>query len=349
MRHSFHFQPQLREHDLLIAKAAMGDSEAVQKIPRNPAAIDAVGDHRLGALLAHRIHELGFPVQPEWHRALRNSAVTRLFLDEALKDLGTTLDERSIPWLPLKGMGRITEYYPRPECRPTSDLDILIPRERLDEARSALIDAGWIPIDDDEFEPGAIYNWKASHPSGCLLELHYTLWGGVDSRLAQTLLQSAEKSPELGASALHSSAPNLYIIGAAHLWNSPRPRTLLYFLDLHLLALDSTENKPTDLPKPDFAASVIQFARNHDLQLLVGLAAAITQALWPHSANAEIATALFDDLRLPERVLLRLSKNKPSADLHLGTITLARLLGRRKTRNGWNAVIRFLRRPKIHR
>jgi len=272
-----------------------------------------------------------------------------MILEQARLNLGHVLDSHHIPWLPLKGMGAITDIYPQPECRPTSDLDILIPRENLETAIPALTGAGWIPIDDDEFEPMAIYNWKASHPNGSLLELHYTLWGGVDSRLAEALLQSAEKAPELGPSALRSPAPDLYIIGAAHLWNSPRPRTLLYFLDLHLLALNSTENHPTDLPKPDFAASVVQSTRDHDLQLFVGLSAAITQTLWPHPATAKIATTLFDDLRLPERVLLRLSKNKPSADLHLGAMTLARLLSRRKTRTGWNAAVRFLKRPKIHR
>jgi hypothetical protein len=296
-------------------------------------------------MISNLCHIQGIPPSTEWRSSLRGAAIARIVLEQARTDLGQALDQCAIPWLPLKGMGSIGSFYPRPECRPTSDLDVLIPRDRLEEAIQALTTAGWTPIEDDEFEAGAIYNWKATHHTGLMLELHYTLWGGVDPGLTPALLRDAKKAPNLGSHALSSSASDLFIIGASHLWNSPRPRVLLYFLDLHLLShASAADKKDTDL-----IADVVRRARDHDLQLFVGLSASITEALWPHPVTATISNNLLADLRLPERALLQLTRSTPSADLHLGAMTLARLLSRRKTRTGWNAAIRFLTRSKIPR
>ncbi len=334
------FEPRLRHGDRVCAAAAAGDIEAVEEIARSNDLVELSRRHRLGPLLADILHRNDRPPRPEWQHELRHTTVTRLLLERARNDLGAALDHEEIPWLPIKGMGEIAAFYPRPECRPTSDLDILIPRDRLPEAIAALKQSGWGEIDDDTFDPLAIYNWKARHETGVHLELHYTLWGGVDPAFAPSLLRGAEKAPKLGGMALRSPAPDLFLIAASHLWNSPRPRVLLYFLDLHLLA--------RAIPDPDdFIDAVLASARRHDLRLLIGLSAAITAALWPDPINERIADTLIAELRLPERLLLRTSTSKPTADLHLGVVSLARLLSRRKTRNGWRAVGRFLRRTPL--
>ncbi len=92
-------------------------------------------------------------------------------------------------------MGLVAHCYPQPECRPTTDLDILVPEERFREAREALRAAGW-----HDLHPGPLhedflvregYNWQARHTSGIMLELHFRLWGPVDPRLARAVFERA--------------------------------------------------------------------------------------------------------------------------------------------------------------
>jgi len=334
------FQPRLRKHDLLIGSAAMGKRESLQVLLSTPEASDAVGDSRLGPLLARRIHDLGLPVHSAWQHALRTSTLTRLFLEEARQDLGRVFDRESIPWLPLKGMGSISRFYPQQECRPTSDLDILIPPERLKEATCALLSAGWKTGGDLEAGDDDSYNWKARHPNSILLELHFTLWGGAHPDLPAALMARAEAASELGTFALRSRSPELFIIGATHLWNSPRPRPLLYFLELHLLGLGRSSDSATF--EPALAEAVIRTAGEFDLQLFIGLSAAISHAIWPDPINGEISRRLIGDLRFFEKLFLKQSGGAP--DANLAVMSLARLLSTRKTRKGWSAVPRFLLR-----
>jgi len=329
----------LGRYDRLLAAAAEGNASAIEALLADPSAIEAVGDHRIGPLLAHRMHELDMEVYPAWQSLLRNSAVGRMFLDEALSSLGRIFDAAGIPWLPLKGMGKVKDFFPAPECRPTSDLDVLIPPGRLDEARRLLLEKGWETEENDGFDPAEVYNWKARYPgSGILLELHYTLWGGVDREFAPYLLGNAGKDEESRRTVPESPVPDLFLISASHLWNSPLPRALLYFFELHLIA--GVEREDSE----GFSEAVIAPARRFDLQLPVGLAATIAGDLFSDPAAIRIGAVLLDDLRMAEKLALRLPGKNPTADLNLGVLTFARLLSGRKSRNGWKAVSRFLGR-----
>jgi len=320
-----------------MARGAGGDAEAIERLASTPEGVDTVIRNRLAPLLANVGYKHGLAIPDRWQQILRQTAIMRMLLERGLHDLGSVLDSAGIPWLPLKGMGPVAGLYPSPECRPTTDLDVLVPEEGFPEARELLRAQGWVdlhpgPLHED-FLLREGYNWQARHTTGVMLELHFRLWGPVDPGLPAVIVDAARPAPELGTMARLSPPAESFIVAACHLWNSPQPVVLLYFLDLHLLAQAADED-------PDFIETVIAMAKRHDLQLLVGLAAAITARLWPSQADLQIAGALLDDLRPAERLILRTARRRTPQDIPLGTLVLARLLSGRKSRTGWRAPFR---------
>ncbi len=91
------------------------------------------------------------------------------------------LEEAAIPFIPLKG-SVIRDYYPKPWMRTSCDIDILVPKDKVDAAASALVKAC-----------GYTINGRSGHDismtakNGQHLELHFALvedflsnsWTGV--------------------------------------------------------------------------------------------------------------------------------------------------------------------------
>jgi len=321
-----------------LAAAAVGDGAAIGRIAVTSDGVMAVIRNRLSALVAYHMERRGLTPPEEWLRILRQTVVQRIFLEEGLSALGETLGGAGIPWLPLKGMGLVAQCYPQPECRPTSDLDILIPEQRFLEVRELLRSEGWSDLHSgplhEDFLLREGYNWQARHTSGIMLELHFRLWGPVDPGMARWVFERAEPAPAPGGAGLLGGPVESHVVAACHLWNSPRPVALLYFLDLHLLAQRAADD-------PGFATAVIETARRFDVQSFVGLAAAVTSRLWPDEANERIARTLLGELRLPERLGISLVR-QPATSLSLGALVFPRLLARRRSRSGWRAPFRQL-------
>ena len=319
-----------------LAAAASGEVEAIGRLAGDPEGRLEVIRNRLSALVAHHMDRRGMTAPEEWLKILRQTVIQRIFLEEGLAPLGETLAGASIPWLPLKGMGLVAHCYPQPECRPTTDLDILVPEERFREAREELRAAGWRDIHPgplhEDFLVREGYNWQARHTSGIMLELHFRLWGPVDPGLARAVFERATAAGN--GTRLASGPVESYVVAACHLWNSPRPVALIYFFDLHLLAEAAHDD-------PDFPAAVIEMARTFDVQSFVGLAAAVTARLWPGEAGRRIADSLLGHLRLPERLGIALAR-RPAPALPLGALVLPRLLAGRRSRSGWRAPFRQL-------
>jgi len=320
-----------------MALATTGDTKAIRQLASTSEGIDAVLQNRLAPLLTTLAHERGLEAPEPWKASLRQTAIMRMLLDRAMANLGAVLDTAGIRWVPLKGMGLPARFYPSPECRPTTDLDVLVPETSFLEARDVLRAEGW-----DDMHPGPLhedfllregYNWQARHAPGVMLELHFRLWGPVDSELPAAILETAQPAPQLGTMARLSPPAESYVVGACHLWNSPRPVALLYFFDLRLLGQAAGDAS-------EFVDSVTAMATRHDLQLFVGMAAAITARLWPDPASQRIAATLLHDLRPAERALILMAQRRPPRSIPLGALVLARLLSGRKSRTGWRAPFR---------
>jgi len=299
------------------------------------AGIELAVTHRLAPLLAHHCFQAELKTPEPWKAELRRSAATRTILEMALRDLAGVLDDLGVPWLPIKGMGPVRTLYPTPDCRPTSDLDILILKQHLTAAKARILDSGWLEYEEpDTSLLTSTYNWSARNHTGAFLELHHALWGFADPELSPQLVQRAPRDNGGGTSGRHSSPADCYLVAATHLWNNPPPRPLLDLVDLHLLAL----NNPTGL-----AEEVSRLACLHELQLPVFLAACAQHTLWNDSPAHDLSAALSLELKPPERWLVARNQH----DLHcvpLAAIVLARLLSRRKSRTGWKAPIRLIAR-----
>ena len=79
----------------------------------------------------------------ELRKVAIRSAAWRLLLEKARRGVGQVLGQIGCPWLPIKGMDTSDRFFERPEDRPSSDLDILVPPEHFPGARKALAEAGW--------------------------------------------------------------------------------------------------------------------------------------------------------------------------------------------------------------
>jgi hypothetical protein len=103
--------------------------------------------HRLGPLLYSHLESRGAELPGAAGDALRRAylanaagAMVRLAARDRIL---TGLAERGIPVMPLKGAALLELVYPDPAVREMSDLDILVPRERMDEANGLLTELGY--------------------------------------------------------------------------------------------------------------------------------------------------------------------------------------------------------------
>ena len=130
--------------------------------------------HDIAHLVAYSLEKNGILKDSELSKLFigeRDKAVFRYrLLRRELEDLSHVLDEAGIAYMPLKG-SVIRYYYPEPWMRTSCDVDVLVKREDLEAARSAL-------------ETKLGYNFKEVYtehdislfaPSGMHIELHYDL------------------------------------------------------------------------------------------------------------------------------------------------------------------------------
>ncbi len=97
--------------------------------------------------LHFRLDQLGLSIAlPEWEAlatSRRNTAVHNLRLRHEFGNIAQALRQRGIPVLALKGIVLAHVSYRDPSLRPMSDLDLLVPPERIAEADATLRDLGY--------------------------------------------------------------------------------------------------------------------------------------------------------------------------------------------------------------
>jgi hypothetical protein len=260
-----------------------------------------------------------------------------MLLKAQLDGVGKVLDSAGVPWMPIKGMDLGYRLWPGPECRPTSDLDVLVPIARFAEGRAALTEAGWEGAErgdeGEHFLATEGYNWQARNASGTLLELHYRLWGSTPAAFSESTWERSIEAPELGSKARRPSWPDAFLICAVHIWNLPPPHAFLYFRELELIARRGGGPALHDIG---------ECARWWGFSLQVYLAALYSACLWKNPAMTHLADSLRADLRVPERLLSRVAVGRGIDAASLSQLYVARLLSGRETRHGWKAGFRRL-------
>jgi len=318
----------------MVAAAIEGDRDAMAFVFDHEHLAEWVGAHRMGAALFVAAHGLGLdgPAVDRCHAICAATAAQGMRLRAALSQVGKALDFADIPWIPIKGLDTAERFFPRPELRLSSDIDVMVPSEQLEKAMRALEAAGWAFQSTPllaAYQRNEGYNWQAGGPHGDSLELHYRLWGMVPDSVVEACWRSAVASPDLGRRGFRLAPSMAFLVSAVHSWiHAGRPQ-FIYWWEVKLIA-----------DRLGSADEVAAAAREHGLEFPVGLAAEYVGRLWDHELCLELARRLLDDIRLPERVALGRVRHRGIESMTLELLYVARLLARRPSRMGWKSVFR---------
>lgn len=317
-----------------VGRAWRGDAPSLEALASEDADGALALRHRAGPALCRLAEAAGLEPAAVWRQQRLATAGRQMLLVDSLHGVGEALAESDVPWTPIKGLDLLTRagVYEVPEDRPTSDLDLLIPEDRLADARRALAE-----MDAQDLVAGPRgeaylrdegYAWQAALPSRVLVELHFRLWAQVPAEMPVRMLDEAVPDEPSGPGlpgARRLRAAHAYLLAAVHAFTVPTPRGAGIWRDL--AELSSTADG-------DWADEVAAEARRFDVQLPVVLAAEASATLFASDPCRTLAESLRSDLRHPERLSDPLADPLAAVDVSLGRVTLARHLARRRSRRG---------------
>jgi hypothetical protein len=172
--------------------SAMRTLVAALRDPASVAALDGEGwtalvsvarAEALLATLAHRVE--GQPVPPEVEPALaaarRDAAQGQVAALWEAEMARRALAPLGIEPILLKGTAYAAAGLPNAAGRQIGDLDILVPRDRLDEVEAALLDAGWEWVKDDPYDHSYYRRWMHELPPlihksrDRMIDVHHTI------------------------------------------------------------------------------------------------------------------------------------------------------------------------------
>ena len=157
--------------------------------------------------------------------------------------LRETLSSCGIPLILLKGAAYVLADLPSASGRVFADIDILVPRDKLEEAESALMLTGWLSTSQDAYDQRYYRRWMHELPSmhhmfrGTTLDVHHTILPPT-SRLKPDPALLIRDSVELpGLPGARTLGPcDMVLHSATHLFHEGEPDNLLRDLsDLDIL------------------------------------------------------------------------------------------------------------------
>lgn len=129
--------------------------------------------HDLSHIVGSALDELGLLSDDEISAKFRKKVFASVFryrgMEYELERIIDTLTEGKIAHLPLKG-SVLRHYYPEAWMRTSCDIDILVKREELEEAKKLLVDKLGYRVDHTCFHDVTLYSEGGVH-----LELHFEL------------------------------------------------------------------------------------------------------------------------------------------------------------------------------
>ena len=152
------------------------------------ATIDLARQRGLSPFLFHAVRPFQPRISAEAWQALQGDyyvAVARcLLLERQLQQVLDALEHSQVPIVLLKGAALSRAVYPNPALRTMGDLDIWVPRDRMDTARTALEVLGYRTRSKQDRPPGLqeLYLGETqmirSEPHSALVELHWNVFPG---------------------------------------------------------------------------------------------------------------------------------------------------------------------------
>jgi hypothetical protein len=143
--------------------------------------------HGLTPFLFYRTRHLGIPVpekiKKEWLGIYLYSLAQDQKARRQIKELKEILDPAGVPFILLKGASAMIRLYPEPGLRTFCDLDILIPVDKADQFKRAMIDGGYKPLsarnspEDEELLKFDAHLDPLSKEEGIMIEAHINILG----------------------------------------------------------------------------------------------------------------------------------------------------------------------------
>lgn len=132
-----------------------------------------------------RLHGVwdNLPSQPKRHleSAMKLAARQHMELQHEVKAIARALEPLGEPAVLLKGAAYSLAGLSAGRGRMVSDVDILVPRQRLAEVESALMMAGWLQTNRDAYDQQYYRNWMHELPPmrhikrGSVLDVHHAI------------------------------------------------------------------------------------------------------------------------------------------------------------------------------
>lgn len=222
--------------------------DGVPPPPSTPleAELDAIIAQRLSGLTLRYLRDTGVAVDPATRQELQRATFTWMSITvQAKKDGVAAIDalrESGIAAVVSKGPG-VAELYPSPDCRPYSDLDLVVDRQDFRRGVQVLEGLGWFE-EERNIQPWRFFRWACREGVNLSVgelssvDLHHRFppWIWAERIRLDDIRRRARSSDGVAADFL-SPVDNLLVV-ALHLIsdrNAPG-RTLLIWRDLIQLA-----------------------------------------------------------------------------------------------------------------
>jgi hypothetical protein len=236
---------------------------------------------RLSATLAHRVEGLAIPESAA--RVLKNARLNaeagRVRALWEVEMARRALAPLGVPVVLLKGSAFLTAGLDAGQGRLVGDLDILVPRERLDAVEAAILGAGWAWLKTDAYDDHYYRTWMHELPPlihrdrDAMIDVHHTI-----------LPLTARPKPDAAAmiadsmvleSGLRILCPeDMVIHAAAHLLaDGDMSGGLRNLWDIHCLIGEFAD-------QPDFWPRLANRARLHGLEIATDRALRLSAALF---------------------------------------------------------------------
>jgi hypothetical protein len=263
---------------------------------------------RLAGALAHRSHGLAIPPDPAriLSAARAHAQTGRAQALWEVEMCRRALAPLSVPLVLLKGSAFVAAGLAAGQGRLIGDLDILVPRHRLDDVETALLAAGWDWVKPDPYDDAYYRQWMHELPPlihrdrDRMIDVHHTILP-LTARPRPDAARLIADSIEI-ASGLNILAPeDMVIHAAAHLIaDGDMAGGLRNLWDIDQLCREFGANDA------DFIAKLVDKADSHGLKAHVMRALRLSGMIFatPLTAGAGVIAIDFTS-RFSDRLFLR--------------------------------------------
>ena len=199
----------------------------------------------------------------------------------------------------LKGTAFVAAGLLAGRGRSIGDLDILVPRDRIDAVEAALLGAGWEWVKPDAYDDAYYRRWMHELPPlihrtrDRMIDVHHTILPPTH-RVTPDAAALIEASEPLGRGLRVLAPADMVVHAAAHLFaDGDLAGGLRNLWDIHCLVVEFTERYP------DFCVDVLERGAQHQLWEAVTRALRLSRAVFGTAVSGYTTPIWFDPTLRP--------------------------------------------------